>query len=64
MEGNMAYEKVTFKTMTDKRKKTVREGLYKMWCNNASAEETAKKLRISKTTARTALGNLTRKHGK
>jgi DNA-binding CsgD family transcriptional regulator len=58
----MAYEKVTFKTLKPKRRETVREKLAAMWAKGASAAEVSKKLRISETSARTALGNLTRQN--
>jgi len=50
----------TFKTMSDKRKETVREQIESMWSQGKNATEISKKVRLSTRSVATTLGNLTR----
>jgi len=57
-----SYKEVTFKDLSAKRKETVREKIEKLWADGYTAEEISKKVRISKNSCRTAMGNLSRKY--
>ena len=57
----MSYTETTFKNLTDRRKKTVREQILNMWSKGMTAKEISRKVRISSRSVATAMGNLTRK---
>lgn len=55
-----SYKTATFKTLSDKRKETVRREIENGWRKGLKATEIAKKVKISPRSVATALGNLTR----
>lgn len=56
----MGYENVTFKTLTEKRKATVRETIARMWADGYRTDEISKKVKISRGSVATAVGNFER----
>lgn len=55
-----SYKTATFKSLSEKRKETVRKEIENGWKNGLNATEIAKKVKISTRSVATALGNLTR----
>jgi len=56
----MGYENITFKTLSEKRKSSVREQIAKMWADGYGTDEISKKVRISRSSVITAVGNFER----
>lgn len=56
----MAFDNVKFSDLSDKRKATVRETIAKMWADGYKTNEIAKKVKISKRSVATSIGNFER----
>jgi DNA-binding CsgD family transcriptional regulator len=56
----MGYENVRFGDLTEKRKTTVRETIAQMWADGYRTDEIAKKVKISRGSVATAVGNFER----
>lgn len=59
-EIKMGYENVTFKDLTEKRRGTVREKIACMWADGYGTDEISKKVKISRKSVATAVGNYER----
>lgn len=56
----MGYENVKFSDLNSKRKEAVREKIAQMWADGYRSEEISKKVRISRRSVATAIGNFER----
>lgn len=56
----MGYENVKFGDLNSKRKEAVREKIAQMWADGYRSEEISKKVRISRRSVATAIGNFER----
>lgn len=56
----MGYENVKFKDLSEKRRGVVRETIARMWAEGYKSDEIAKKVRISRRSVSTAIGNYER----
>jgi len=56
----MGYENVRFGDLTEKRKNSVREVIAEMWADGYRTDEISKKVKISKGSVATVVGNFER----
>jgi len=58
----MAYENVTFSTLSKKRTQNVRDKIFDMWADGYTANEISKKVKVSPRSVAATMANLTRNH--